>query len=204
LILFAVLVIGVSPAIQEVNANEQDLPAWLKHIAQLWANDDVTNGEYIETIQWLVDNRHVIVNNTDTDSGQGSTGTYHNTNTVINSDGSIASLEQITTETNVNTVTVLDSDGNIVSIEHEYVGIGISTIVGYDIDGSVVSIEQRDTGANDDTNTDSGQVSTGTDGNTNTGSGQVSTGTDGNTNTGSGQVNPGTDGNTNTGSDQYY
>ncbi len=81
LVLFAIMMIGVEPALKEVSATEQDLPAWLKHIAQLWANDGVTNSEYIETIQWLVDNRHVIVNNTNTDSGQVNPGTDGNTNT---------------------------------------------------------------------------------------------------------------------------
>ncbi len=50
------MMIGVDPALKEVSANESVLPEWLKNVALYWGQGLITDQEYINGIQWMIDN----------------------------------------------------------------------------------------------------------------------------------------------------
>jgi len=43
------------------NENKSSIPAWIKNIASFWANGQISDDEYLSTIEWLIDNEIIRI-----------------------------------------------------------------------------------------------------------------------------------------------
>ena len=63
ILLFAVIsVLIVSVSVTSISAQSQpDIPDWIKNIAQFWVNDQISNKEFMSALQFLVENKMLII-----------------------------------------------------------------------------------------------------------------------------------------------
>ena len=49
--------------------NSVKIPTWVKNVAEFWCNDEIEDGSFVESIQYLIDNNVIIVDVTSSGSG---------------------------------------------------------------------------------------------------------------------------------------
>ncbi len=69
LFLLCGIAIGLS-----INASAQTtpIPSWIKNTAKWWSEDKISEAEYIKSLQWLINNRILVVTNGDSSSNSNS------------------------------------------------------------------------------------------------------------------------------------
>ncbi len=96
LLLSVIVVLGVDSALKEVSANDSILPEWLKNVALYWGQGQITDQEYINGIQWMVDNGILKLNS---DSGNIITNDSLNTDSRNTSDNDSYSVKSSSIKT---------------------------------------------------------------------------------------------------------
>jgi len=78
-IILAVLGIVISAGTLFSNfalAEESSIPSWIKTISGFWADDQISDDEYLSTIAWLIDNGILKVTQSETEISQSQTKSY--------------------------------------------------------------------------------------------------------------------------------
>ncbi len=74
LILVSSVLLSNQSFVEAVGENKQSIPSWIKDIALFWAQNQISDEEYLTAIQWLIDNGILKVSQEQTGTIQSQTG----------------------------------------------------------------------------------------------------------------------------------